>query len=334
MIFITGGTGLVGSHILLQLCQKGERVLALRRNSSTLEICRRVFSQNNSKDLFKSIDWVNGDLNNIPMLEKCISRCEYVIHAAALVSFHPEDKKKLVDININGTANVMNISIDFGIKKCVYVSSIATLGRNSTDEIVDENCNFKLSNLESNYSISKYMAEQEVWRASNEGLDVIIVNPSVILGPGDWVKGSSRIFHSIYKGLRFFPPGKTGFVDVYDVSAIIVKLIFLKVSNERFILNGINTSYESVFNLIADNFNIKRPNIRVTPFLKEIGWRIEKFRSLILQRKSLITKETAESGMRESTFSSKKVEKLLNYKFRTLDDTVANYCKMYIKDLG
>jgi len=334
MIFLTGGTGLVGSHILLRLSQQGKKVLALRRDSSSLEVCRRVFTQYNAVHLFHNICWEKGDLNNIPILEKCISKCNYVIHAAALVSFHSEDKDRLVDVNINGTANIMNISIDFKIEKCLYISSIATLGRNSTYDIVDENCNFKISNIESNYSISKYMAEQEVWRASNEGLDVIIVNPSVILGPGDWEKGSSRIFHSIYNGLRFFPPGKTGFVDVDDVANIVVKLLFLKVKNERFILNGVNTSYEAVFNLIADKFDMKRPNIRVTPFLKEIGWRIEKFRSLILQKKSLITKETAESGMRESRFSAEKVEKTLNYNFKPIDETITKYCDLYLKDLG
>ena len=202
MIFVTGGTGLVGSHVLLKLAKKGENLKALKRTNSSLEICKNVFSFYNADALFDKINWVEGDVNDIPSLTQGMQGCEKLIHCAAIVSFYSSDADLLKKVNIEGTANVMNVALASDVKKVGFVSSIATLGRNSTLGMVDEECQFKTTKLDSNYALSKYYAEQEVWRASNEGLDVVIVNPSVILGPGDWTKGSSQIFQKIYKGLK------------------------------------------------------------------------------------------------------------------------------------
>ncbi len=202
MIFVTGGTGLVGSHILLKLAQEAKPFKALKRSSSSLEVCENVFSYYKATDLFSKINWINGDINDIPSLEEGMQDCELLLHCAAVVSFCPADTDLLKKVNIEGTANVMNVALSKGVKKVGYISSIATLGRNSTDGLVDEECHFKATKLDSNYAFSKYFSEQEVWRASQEGLDVVIVNPSVILGPGDWNKGSSQIF------LRFELPPK------------------------------------------------------------------------------------------------------------------------------
>jgi len=333
MIFLTGGTGLVGSHVLLDLCLKGKDVLALKREKSSLEICEKLFFNHNKMDLFHSIRWCIGDLENTPLLDDYISECNVVVHVAGLVSFQNSDKQKLIDVNVNGTANLVNVSLSNSIDKFLYVSSIATLGRNSTKEIVDEESYFKNSKIESNYAISKYLAEQEVWRASNEGLSVVIVNPSVILGPGDWNSGSSKIFQTVYNGLKFYTTGSTGFVDVEDVANIIVMLAEHEVSNQRFIINGCNETYQHLFNLIADSFDIKRPSIRVTPLLKEIAWRVEKIRSFLTQSKSIITKETAESVMRNSKFSSQKIKKLLDYNFIAFENTIKKNCRRYLIDI-
>jgi len=284
-------------------------------------------------DLFHSIRWCIGDLENTPLLDDYISECNVVVHVAGLVSFQNSDKQKLIDVNVNGTANLVNISLSNSIDKFLYVSSIATLGRNSTKEIVDEESYFKNSKIESNYAISKYLAEQEVWRASNEGLSVVIVNPSVILGPGDWNSGSSKIFQTVYNGLKFYTTGSTGFVDVEDVANIIVMLAEHEVSNQRFIISGCNETYQHLFNLIADSFDIKRPSIRVTPLLKEIAWRVEKIRSFLTQSKSIITKETAESVMRNSKFSSQKIKKLLDYNFIAFENTIKKNCRRYLIDI-
>ena len=333
MIFLTGGTGLVGSHILLKLCEKNIPVIALKRPSSSLDVCRKIFDYYDSHYLFNSIEWCTGDINDVPFLESNMSSCDYIIHAAALVSFNKSDLENLKKINIEGTSNIMNVALGLDIKKCIYISSIATLGINPNIEKITEECDFKFTNKESNYSISKYYAEQEVWRACHEGLDVIILNPSVILGPGDWNKGSSKIFQRIFKGLKFYTLGSTGFVDVVDIANIVI--IFLKnnIKNERFILNGTNLKYRDAFSLIADEFGVKRASIKVTPLIKELAWRLEAIRSFFLQKSPLLTKETAESSMSIKSYSSAKIKKILAYNFIPYNDSVKKYCKFFKRDL-
>ena len=333
MIFVTGGTGLVGSHILLELSQKGEQFKALKRDSSSLSICENIFKHYNAEDLFEKINWVVGDVNDIPSLESGMQNCEQVLHCAAVVSFQPSDAELLKKVNIEGTANVMNVALSSGVKKVGFVSSIAALGRNSTEGIVDEECHFKATKLDSNYALSKYYAEQEVWRASQEGLNVVIVNPSVILGPGDWNKGSSQIFQKIHSGLKFYTPGSTGYVDVVDVANSLVALLFSDVKNERFIVNGANLKYRDCFDRIAVAFNIPKATIKVTPLLKEIAWRMESVRSYILGSKALLTRETANSAMTNSSFSTAKIKEVINFNFTDIDATIKKYADWFIKDL-
>jgi nucleoside-diphosphate-sugar epimerase len=333
MIFVTGGTGLVGSHILLRLAKEGISFKALKRETSSLQICENVFSHYAAKDLFAKINWETGDVNDIPSLEKAMEDCIRVLHCAAIVSFHPAEVELMRKVNIEGTANVVNVALSKGIKKLGYVSSIAALGRNSTVGIVNEECYFKATKLDSNYALSKYYAEQEVWRASQEGLDVVIVNPSVILGPGDWNKGSSQIFQKIHSGLKFYTTGSTGYVDVMDVANSLVDLLLSSVKNERFIVNGANLKYRDCFNRIADGFGKPHATIKVTPFLKEIAWRVEGFRSFITGKKPLLTQETANSAMTNGTYSTAKIKSAIEFQFTDIDSTIKKYCDWFIADL-
>ncbi|MBT4881872.1 MAG: NAD-dependent epimerase/dehydratase family protein [Flavobacteriales bacterium] len=333
MIFVTGGTGLVGSHILLELSQKGEQFKALKRDSSSLSICENIFKYYNAEDLFEKINWVVGDVNDIPSLTDGMQDCEQLIHCAAVISFQSSDAELLKKVNIEGTANVMNVALSSRVKKVGFVSSIAVLGRNSTEGIVDEECHFKHTKLDSNYALSKYYAEQEVWRAAQEGLDVVIVNPSVILGPGDSEKGSSQIFEKINNGLKFYTTGSTGYVDVVDVSSSLIALLFSKIKNERFIVNGANLKYRDCFDRIAVAFNKPKATIKVTPFLKEIAWRLEAVKSFVTAKTPLITKETANSAMTDSSYSTSKIEQAISYQFTDIDATIKKYATWFIADL-
>lgn len=333
MIFVTGGTGLVGSHILLRLAKEGMPFKALKRETSSLQICENVFSYYNAKDLFAKINWAKGDVLDIPSLEDAMEDCMKVLHCAAIVSFHPAEAELMRKVNIEGTANVVNVALSKGIKKLGYISSIAALGRNSTVGIVDEECYFKATKLDSNYALSKYYAEQEVWRASQEGLDVVIVNPSVILGPGDWDKGSSQIFQKIHLGLKFYTTGSTGYVDVMDVANSLVDLLLSSVKNERFIVNGVNLKYRDCFDRIAVAFGKPKASIKVTPFLKELAWRFEKVRSFITSKTPLLTKETANSAMTDGSYSTEKIKKEIDFQFTPIEQTIKKYCDWFIADL-
>ena len=333
MIFVTGGTGLVGSHILLKLAQQSKQIKALKRKSSSLDVCKSIFRYYNEENLFSQIIWVDGDVNDIISLEDGMKKCKLLVHCAGIVSFLNSDIELLQKVNIEGTANVMNVALNLGIRKAGFISSIATLGRNSSaGKVVDEDCHFKVSKLESNYALSKHLSEQEVWRASAEGLDVVIINPSVILGPGDWKKGSSQIFERIYKGLKFYSTGSTGYVDVSDVADSMITLLFSDVKNERFIVNGANLKYQDCFNRIAIALSKKKATIRVTPFLKEIVWRAEVLKSFITRRPPLITRETANNAMTESSFSTAKIKSVIGFQFTEIDATIKKYANWFISD--
>ena len=332
MIFVTGGTGLVGSHVLLKLAQQSKEFKALKRASSSLDVCKSIFTYYKADYLFSKINWLEGDLNDIPSLEEGMKDCDFILHCAGIVSYSPSDIQLLKKVNIEGTANVMNIALTSGIKKAGFVSSIAALGRNSISGLVDEECHFKATKIDSNYALSKYFSEQEVWRASGEGLDVVIINPSVILGPGNWAKGSSQIFEKIYNGLKFYTNGSTGYVDVVDVAESVIQLLFSDIKNERFIVNGANLKYRDCFDRIAVALGKTKATIKITPFLKEIIWRIEAIKFLITGKTPLITKETANSAMTKSSFSTDKIQAKIGFQFTNIDATINKYANWFISD--
>jgi nucleoside-diphosphate-sugar epimerase len=331
MIVVTGGTGLVGAHLLLELCQQQERVRALRRAGSSLAIPEKVFAYYQKEALLSRIEWVEGDILDIPSLEAAFEGCEQLIHAAALVSFDPKDVEQMMEVNVQGTANVVNVALASGVKKLGYVSSIATLGRYETEGLVKEEHYWKPSPNHSNYAVSKYQAEQEVWRGTQEGLPAVIINPSVILGPGDWSKGSSQLFQKVWDGLKYYTSGGTGYVDVLDVSRSLLMLMESEVLNERYIINSENVLYRQLFDQIAEAMDKPKPHVAVTPFMKELAWRLEALRSFFSGKKPLITKETARQAMGVTQYSNQKIVEMA-YVFIPVSDSVKKYSEWFLSE--
>ena len=333
MIFLTGGTGLVGAHILLRLTESGQKIKALKRKRSSLTVIKNIFSHYKKTDLLQSIEWIEGDLLDLFSLQEGIKGCNTVIHCAAIVSFNPRDFKKMMKINIEGTANIANICLENNIDKLAYISSIATLN-DDKNHIRTEDSFWKESKSNSLYAKSKYLSEQEVWRGIEEGLNSIIVNPSVILGPGDWTKGSSQMFEKVWRGLKFYSSGSTGYIDVVDVAKCVVKLLEKEIINERFILNAENIKYRDIFDSIAVNLNKPKPHIKVSPLIKEIAWRIEWLKSFITNKSPLITKETANTAMKNKSFSNQKIIKALDYKFIPIEESIKHYSQWFLEEFA
>ncbi|MBH83892.1 MAG: hypothetical protein CMP70_04380 [Flavobacteriales bacterium] len=331
MIFLTGGTGLVGAHILLKLTESGQKVKALKRKRSSLTVIKNIFSHYKKTNLLQSIEWIEGDLLDLFSLQEGINGCNTVIHCAAIVSFNPKDFKKMMKINVEGTANIVNICLENNIDKLAYISSIATLN-DEKNQVRTEDSFWKESKSNSQYAKSKYLSEQEVWRGIEEGLNSIIVNPSVILGPGDWQKGSSQMFEKVWKGLKFYSSGSTGYIDVVDVAKCVIKLLEKEIINERFILNAENKKYRDIFDSIAENLNKPKPHIKVSPLIKEITWRIEWLMSLITNKSPLITKETANTAMKNKSFSNEKIIKALDYKFIPIEESIKHYSQWFLEE--
>ena len=331
MIFVTGGTGLLGAYLLLDLTRKGNGVRALRREGSSLRVVENIFryNDNRAEALLKQIEWVNGDICDIYSLEDALEGIEFVYHCAAMVSFNPKDRDKMMRVNIEGTANVVNASLLKGVKKLCHVSSIAALGRAEEEKVVTEETTWKSSKQNSNYAISKYGGEREVWRGTEEGLNAVIVNPSIIIGMGDPGKGSSKLIATVDGFSLFYSNGINGFVDVRDVVRAMILLMESPIINERFIVNGDNYSYRRLFELIALNLNKPKPRFALPNLLLATWWRIEKLRGLITGSAPIITKETARTSRHQYHYSGEKLKQKTGFNYTSPEETVAEACRIY-----
>lgn len=331
MIFVTGGTGLVGTHILLELVRTGKKVRALKRKTSDMERVKRVFSYytEDAEALFRKIEWVDGDIMDLFSLEAALDGVTHVYHSAAMVSFDPARAGNLIKINVEGTTNLVNMSLEKNIEKFAMVSSIAALGRATEGQLINEETHWKTSKNNTAYAISKFNSEREVWRGVEEGLPAIIVNPSIIIGPGKWTEGSSQLFQSVWSGFPFYSTGVNGFVDVRDVAGIIIQLMDSEVKNERFIVNAENISYKKLFTHIAESLDKKPPRIKVNRLLSEIAWREEKIRSIFTGKSPVLTKETANTALGKYYYSNQKVREWLNYDFIPVRKSVLDTGKLY-----
>ncbi len=332
MILVTGGSGLVGSHLLFELARRGNKIRALKRESTNLFWVREIFSfydPINSVKFFDMIEWVDGGLDDFDLLMKYLDRVDSVYHCAAMVSFDPSHKEKMLSVNIDGTANLVNACLETGVRRFCHCSSVAALGKVTDDKVIDEKMVWQTSKSNSNYAISKFGAEREVWRGAEEGLDVVIVNPTIILGPGDTSRSSSKIFDTIARGLKFYTMGKTGFVDVRDVARAMVQLAESDIKGLRFVLNSQNLTYKDFFEVLARQARVKAPYIKAGAWLLGLAWRLQWVKSKVTRRPPLVTKETAASALRYSLYSSKKIVESLDFKFYSIDDAVRNLASFH-----
>ncbi|PCH98102.1 MAG: hypothetical protein COB85_02200 [Bacteroidetes bacterium] len=333
MVFVTGGTGLLGARIIFDLLNSGVPVRALKRESSDLSIIESTFKfyENESqKNNYESIEWVEGDITDIASLNIAMQGVDKVYHCAAMVSFHPKARERMMHVNIQGTANVVNACIDNSVGKLCFASSVASLGRNTKGDPTTEETYWKSNSDNTNYSISKYASEQEVWRGSEEGLDVVIVNPTIIIGPGNWKKSSARMFLNVWRGLDYYTSGRNGFVDIRDVSKAMILLMDSDIKSERYLLNSENLAFRDVFNWIADSLDKKRPTIEITKFKSEIFWRLDKLKSLLTGSKRSITKEIARESGKVHAYSSEKIKKELNMEFIPIKKAIGDTGKIFL----
>jgi nucleoside-diphosphate-sugar epimerase len=332
MILVTGGTGLVGSHLLYHLTQKGERVRATYRSEKSLENVRKVFSYYTDQvdDFFGKIDWQVADITEVPAMIPLFKGVTHVYHCAALVSFVPSDYREMRKVNIYGTAIMVNLAIDAGVQKFCYVSSIAAVGDDPQKAIADEENEWSGNAKNHGYAITKYGGEMEVWRASQEGVDVVIVNPGVILGSGFWDSGSGSLFSQVYNGFSFYSNGTTGFIGVYDVVTSMIQLMESDVKNERFLLVSENKSFKDVLFTMADVFGKKRPSKLVKPWMSGLFWRWEWLQSKFTSKKPRMSKHSAKSLHSKTEYSSAKIQKAIGFRFQKIDEVIRKVCKDYL----
>jgi nucleoside-diphosphate-sugar epimerase len=329
MNLVTGATGLVGSHLLLKLLQQGEPVIAMKRSSSNLKEVEEVFSfyTPDYKTLFNKIIWREADLNDVLGFDELLKDVKTVYHCAALISLEDKDKAQLLKANKEGTANLVNACIYNKIEAFCFVSSIATLQNKDIKSDVDETVFWKTSPDQSAYSLSKYLAEQEVWRGMEEGLNAIIVNPGVIVGPGNWGRGTGQLVSLSYKGVKFYTGGVTGFVGAIDVAGAMVALMNKKIFGERFILVENNYPFKYILDKIHSELGKPLPKIKAGTGLLTLG----KWFSFLMPDGQKLTSSTISALTTKTTFSNRKLGRFLDYKYTTIEECLEFASKCYLK---
>jgi nucleoside-diphosphate-sugar epimerase len=335
MVFVTGGTGFLGAHLMYQLLRKGVQIRALKRPESKMDMLERVlrFYEKNYRDILLNISWVEGDLLDIYSLKEVLSDVSVIYHSAGVVSFTPDDKKAMMDVNIKGTANLVNMALEKRINRFCHVSSIAALGRSEDSKIIDELTVWQTSNRNSRYAISKYGAEREVWRGIQEGLNAVIVSPSIILGPGKINAGTGKLIETIQKGLKFYTAGMNGFVDVRDVVNVMIELVESDIAGERFIVSSENLTYKQLFEMISRELGKSPPTLKASRWIGEMAWRYEYVKGKITGNKPLITRETADTASNNYSYSNQKITDQLNYRFIPIEQTISEACDYYVNKL-
>lgn len=327
MVLVTGATGLVGAHLVLHLIENGESVRAIYRNLESIQKTKDLFLLYKKEALFEKIDWIQADITDVPSLEIAFEKVEYVYHCAALISFDPKDEDLLRKTNIEGTANIVNFCIAKAVKKLCFVSTIAALGDlKENEKIITEEAEWNPEKPHSDYAISKYGAEMEIWRGQQEGLETVIINPGVIIGPGFWEQGSGLLFKKVANGLSFYTKGITGFIAVPDVVQIAVKLMKNEHSNDRFTLIAENINFRDLLNSIADSLNVKSPSLHASPLLVNITYRIDWFISNVFGLKRKLDRATAKASYAKNWYSNEKIKNTLATEFSDIHQ--------YIKDIS
>lgn len=318
MIFVTGGTGLLGSYLLRDLVARGKKVSALYRTEIP------------SHDYAKAVNWIQGDILDVVLLEEIMQQVQQVYHCAGIVSFNPAKKYQMLKVNAEGTANVVNACLKAGIQKLIHVSSVSALGRRREGAIVTEETKWDEEKNNSSYGQSKYFAELEVWRGIGEGLNAVIVNPTIILGAGNWQDGSSAMFRNAWNEFPWYTEGVSGFVDAADVTNAMINLMESDITNERFIITAENWPFKKVFASMAAAFGKKPPYKKAPPYMIALLWRMEKIRKFITGGEPLLTKETVNTAQVKVNFDNGKLLYWLpGFRYKPLQQTIEECCRLY-----
>lgn len=323
MIFLTGASGLVGNFICRKLIEEGQQVRALRRADSDLSGLQEVTDK---------VEWVEGDILDILSLQKAMEGCQAVVHCAGMVSYHKKDAKQLFRINAEGTANMVNVALRQEVKHFIHMSSVAAIGRSAKLRKIDEDFNWADADAHTAYGQSKQQAEMEVFRAAVEGLEVVVLNPALVLGPGPWERSSMQVFKYVYDQNPFYTEGCLNYVDARDLASITFAALQGKLtSRERYIVSAGALSYKQFFDQVAAAMQKKAPSIRVNSYLLTAAYYAESLRARLSGKTPLITKETLKLAQQPLVFANSKIQQALDYQFIPLRDTVQWTCRRLLK---
>ncbi|MFM1773146.1 MAG: hypothetical protein RLZZ71_2288 [Bacteroidota bacterium] len=328
MNFVTGATGLVGSHLVLRLVEEGMPVTALFRNEKGKSEVQNLFQFYGKENLFSQVEWVKGDVEDADDMYELTEGIDIVFHCAAIVSYHKKEASRMLEVNINGTKNVVNACIENDVKQLIHISSISALG-DSKGEIIDEETPRNFNDYHSNYSKSKYLSEQEVWRGIQEGLNATILNPGVVFGPNACERSSGTMIARIDKGLPALPAGGSGIVSVLDVVEVMVRAAKQTPTNERYILCAENVRMSELFTKIANALNVKIGKSIAKKWQIVLVYYMEALIELFTGKRASITREIIRNYDEVKRFDGSKATRVFGFQYRntfgSIEDTVRFY---------
>ncbi|HET7899314.1 MAG TPA: NAD-dependent epimerase/dehydratase family protein, partial [Flavisolibacter sp.] len=313
------------AYIIQNLIEKGHPVRALRRSSSKLPFFI-------PPAVWKKVEWVEGDVLDVVALQEGMAGAEAVVHAAAVVSFLKANRAEMYTVNVEGTTNVVNMALESGVKRLLHVSSVAALGRTENATTVSEEKKWEATKMNTHYAITKHESEMQVWRGFAEGLSGVVINPSTILGYGNWHQSSCAIFKNAYKEFPWYTKGVNGFVGVEDTAEAAVRLLLSDITEKRFIVNAENRSFQSVFDAIAKGFGKRPPHRYANKNMSEVAWRMEALKATLTGTKPLLSKETAKIAHSHTQFSNLALlHALPGFELTPLDDVIQKACAQYLQ---
>ncbi|MDH5398327.1 MAG: NAD-dependent epimerase/dehydratase family protein [Cyclobacteriaceae bacterium] len=317
MILITGANGFIGSYLCRELVNQGYEIRAIVRETADLS---------SLKDILTQIEIFKGDLLDLVRLEQAFEGITKVVHCAGKISFHPGDEKEMRSANVDCTHNLVNMALEKKISQFVHISSVAALAKDKGQEVVDENSQWPGTATYSRYGESKYLGELEVWRAHIEGLPSVIINPSIILGAGNWNESSSKLFKYVWEGNKYFTRGHLNYVDVRDVVKIITTLLQRGIIGERFIINAGKIDYQSFFSSVAKNFSTRPPSVPISKTMETIALGFEKLRTFFTGKRQRISREIFNGSRSNLLYDNRKIIKQTDFTFTPLQDTLRWAC--------
>ncbi|MBL7963050.1 MAG: NAD-dependent epimerase/dehydratase family protein [Flavobacteriales bacterium] len=323
MDLVTGGTGIVGAHVLLELVRAGRSARAIHRDGSGPAHVQRLFAHYGAEALFTKIEWVKADLLDVHGLSEAMQGVEHVYHAAAHISFDPRERKKLFAVNITGTAHVVNAALEAGVKRLVHVSSTSAVGAGPAGVPRTEDTPWDEDGEHSAYAVSKREAELEVHRGIAEGLDAVMANPCVVLGPGQPQRSSMSLMERLQRGTAWYPSGRASTVDARDVAQALLLLAEHGESGARYLLVGEQVPYRDLFTQVLQAFGHPAPTREVRPWMLQLAWRVEAVRGLLTGSRRLITRSTVSSARSQRSYDASR-SRTLGVTYRPLADTIAN----------
>lgn len=318
MILLTGATGFLGAELARQLAQQGNTIRCIKRPPSVVPDILKPYTG--------SIDWVDADMLDVYALDDAFEGITQVYHCAAWVSLKQADKSPMISTNVNGTANVVNLCLQHRAR-LVHVSSVAAIGEAKPGELITENHHLEADGNTDGYAVSKLESEMEVWRGIAEGVDAVIVNPSIIIGPNAGTEGSGQLFETVRKGLKFYTSGAIGFIDVEDVAKAMIMLMQSNISNERFIISAENRNYKDIVAEIARCFNLPAPKTLAKPWMMELAWRAAALAAAITGKSPVIDKVSAQSASVQRNYDHTKIKQAIGISFKPVSQSVAEVCQ-------